>query len=500
MAAPPRIQWPHERRGLGSRLGRGLEVLAVLVAVGMLLFRFAHFDLVPFILDEPQFLRAAHGQLGGGHWLSASPLVGTQGVTYGPSVLWFYGAVQKVLGPAPRRDLMAMCVLVTLSHGAFAFAVSRMFRGGALLFAALLALVAASPYQFFWSRLAWDQLVNVCAAWTVVLLCAPGPLGWGRRLALGAVLGLAISSHLMVVPLVALTFAVLGLERLREPRALLATLVPMLGMVLLVNLPYLLYLRAHPPPALPPVSQPFSWELWRENLWQPARVATAAGLDYFFDGAWEDFLGWSGPVGRLFRDTAWMPLALSAVSALGLGLTLGAKQSERRRLAGLGLLAWLGYSLFYTYRVLERHPHYQFPTWWLVGVGVAGLLAWLGERAPAVGTLATGVVFLAALAQFALVERWMGYIQARGGTQGVHYSVPLGAQRRVLREACTRSEGQALTVWNLTALFPQSLDYVAWTTPECEGKQVQLCRQCPARGTLFRLRYASPGAGAVVLE
>ena len=501
MASSPRIQWPHERRGLSSRLGQGLELLAVLIAVGMLLFRFAHPELVPFILDEPQFLRAAHAQLGSGHWLSASPLVGTQGISYGPSVLWFYGAVQKVLGPAPQRSLFVMCALVTLAHAAFALAVSRLLRGGPLLFAALLALVAASPYQFFWSRLAWDQLVDVCAAWTVVLLCVPGPLGWGRRLGLGVVLGLALSSHLMVVPLVALTFTVLGLERLREPRVLLATLGPVLGVVLLVNLPYLLHLRAHPPPELPPVPQPFSWELWRENLWQPARVATVAGLDYFFDGAWDDFLRWSGPVGRLFRDTAWMPLALSAVSALGLVLLLlGGKAPEQRRLAALGLLTWLGYSLFYTHRVLERHPHYQFPTWWVVGVGVAGLLAWLRERAPAVGRLAVGGVFAAALVQFALVERWMGYIQARGGTQGVHYSVPLAAQQRVVREACTRAPGPVLTVWNHTALFAPALDYVVWTTPECAGKQVRLCTRCPAQGPLLRLRYATSGAGAVVLD
>src|SRR3712207_7521148 len=59
------------------------------------------------------------------------------------------------------------------------------------LFRSLLALVASSPYQFFWSRLAWDQMVNVCASWMVVLLCLPGPLGRWRLL----LLGLAIRSE-----------------------------------------------------------------------------------------------------------------------------------------------------------------------------------------------------------------------------------------------------------------------------------------------------------------
>ncbi len=475
------------------------EGLALVAAVLMLGYRFANVELTPFILDEPRFLQAAYAQVSTGQWLSASPLVGTQGVTYGPSVLWFYGLVHLLLGPDPRTSILVMCATVTLAHAALALSVARLFRGGWLLAAALLALVASSPYQFFWSRLAWDQLVNVCAAWTVVLLSLPGPLGWGRRLALGAVLGVAISSHLMVVPLVALTLAVLAWEQRHRPRELVATLGPVLATLLVVNLPYLGFLRAHPPPPLPPASRSFSWELLGEQLLQPARVATAWKLDYFFDGAWPEFLRGSGAVGWALEHTVAGLVLLVLVSAAGLLLTLRARTPEQRRVTWLALGTWLGYAGFYTLRALERHPHYQFPTWWLVVVGVAGALYWLREKSPRLGTVATGAVLLGALPQFLVSVEWMSYIRAQGGSRGVHYSVPLAAQQRMLDEACARVTGPLL-LQNLTHLFPSSLAYVARTTPACEGKAVYICgRACPSVPRL-RLRYAGPTGGALHLE
>jgi hypothetical protein len=493
--------WPSSssRRSLPDTLALLLQGLALLAAGLMLGYRFANFELVPFILDEPQFLEAAQAQVRTGQWLSASPLVGTQGVTYGPSVLWFYGLVHWLLGPDPRTSILVMCATLTLAHAALALAVARLFRGGPLLAAALLALVASSPYQFFWSRLAWDQLVNVCAAWTVVLLSLPGPLGWGRRLALGGVLGVAISSHLMVMPLVALTLTVLAWEQRHRPRQLVATLGPVLAVLLGVNLPYLGFLRAHPPPPLPPASRGFSWELLGEQLLQPARVATAWRLDYFFDGAWPEFLRGSGVVGRaLEHSVAGLALLVLASTCGLLLIALRARPPEQRRVAGLALGTWLGYAGFYTLRVLERHPHYQFPTWWVVVVGVAGALCWLRERSPRLGTTATGAVFVGAALQLLVSVEWMGYIRAHGGSRGVHYSVPLAAQQRILQEACARAPGELL-LRNLTNLFPQSLAYVAQTTPACEGKVVHICQQdCPP--PLLQLRYAGSVGGALVLE
>lgn len=496
------------RRTLAEATRSPAELLSLLclgLALGLLGYRFVHFDLVPFILDEPHFLHAAGAQLQQGQWLSASPLVGTQGTRYGPSVLWFYGVTQWLLGPSPQVCVLAMCATVTVSHAALALAVGRAFRGSLLVHAALLALVASSPYQFFWSRLAWDQLVNVCACWVVVLLSWPGPPGWGRRLALGAVLGIALSSHLMVVPLAALTVALLSWEQLRQPRALVATLAPVLGMALVVNLPYLGYLRAHPPPPLP-APHPWTWGLLLEQLLQPPRVATAWGLQYFFDGAWPHFLEWSGGV-RPLLERAWGTLLLvAAASAVGLLTALRAPEPQQRRLAWLAVATWVGYAAFYTYRTLDRHPHYQFPTWWVVVVGVAGLLVLLQRYSARLGTVAAGTVLVAAGLQWLVSVQWMDYIDRWTGTRGLHYSVPLAQQQRALEQACTRARALAparVLLRNETLLTPAAVAYVVQTLPACSGAQLRVCQpgDCPAAASpRLRLRYAGSVGGALAVD
>lgn len=479
-----------------------LSGLAVLAALAMMAYRLMNFDLVSFINDEPQFLTAANEQLRTGHWVSASPLTGTQGTVYGPTVVWFYGAVHKLFGDAPQTSILVMCLTLTVAHVALALALARLFRGGPVLFAALLALVAASPYQFFWSRLAWDQMVNICASWTVVLLCLPGPWSWRRSAGLGLVLGLAISSHLMVLPLAALSFAVLGLEQLRRPRQLALTLGPALAAVVLVNLPYLGFLRAHPPPPLPPAG-PFSWTLLGEHLIQPTRVATAWGLGYFFDHVWPDFLQWVGGTGRwLLEHASWSVAGLLLLSAAGLSFTLRASEPEQRRVARLALAAWLAYGAFYTLRGLSREPHYQFPTGWIMAAGVAGAIHALRSRNLRWGTVATAAVLAGAAGQFLVNVAWMRYARERGGTQGIHYSTPLAAQQAIMLRACQEAGQGAVFLENHTSLFPPSLGYVARTTPACQGVSVYLCRPwgCPPGAPVRRLRYATPNGGAVILE
>src|SRR3954464_11736728 len=147
----------HGLEGAPHRVRRRLDgghVLAIL-ALSMLACRFAHLELAAFARDEPQFLAAARDQLRTGHWLSANPLYGNLGLRYGPAALWFYGAIQALFGDAPRTGIVATGLAVTLSQLAFAAALTRLFDGDAAFFAALVALLASSPYEFLWSRLAW---------------------------------------------------------------------------------------------------------------------------------------------------------------------------------------------------------------------------------------------------------------------------------------------------------------------------------------------------------
>jgi len=90
--------------------------LLALAAIGVLMLRLVDLDLASFILDEPQFLDAARAQLSTGQWRSASPLVETLGLHYGPTVFWFYGLVQSVFGDAARTNITAMCLMLTVAH------------------------------------------------------------------------------------------------------------------------------------------------------------------------------------------------------------------------------------------------------------------------------------------------------------------------------------------------------------------------------------------------
>jgi hypothetical protein len=232
-------------------------------------------------------------------------------------------------------------------------------------------------------------------------------------------------------------------------------------------------------------------------------VASTWGLAYFFDHTWPHFLQWLGSTGRwLLEHAGWSVAVLVALSAAGMLLTLRAREPEQRRMARLTLAVWLGYAAFYTLRGLSREPHYQFPSWWVVAVGVAGALHALHTRSPRWGTVATALVLGAAGVQFLVNVAWMGYVRQHGGTQGVHYSTPLGAQQEMIRRVCEETPGP-VSLESHTVLFPHSLSYVAKTTPACRNVALHICGAwggCPPGTSLRRLRYAAPVGGALVLE
>src|SRR5258708_40345873 len=108
----------------------------------------------PFIQDEPIFLMTAREQLRSGHWVSASPISGTQGLRYGPSVFWFYGVVQALFGPAPEASIAAMCIMLCLAHIAIAAGLARIYGGGWRLCPTLFAFLPSSAFLFLWFPLA----------------------------------------------------------------------------------------------------------------------------------------------------------------------------------------------------------------------------------------------------------------------------------------------------------------------------------------------------------
>lgn len=497
------------------------------VALALLGYRFANLELSPFLNDEPRIQHLAQQQLVTGRWASHG-LTGTQGVAYGPFILWFYGGLHALVGPDPLWSIAGLCLTLSIAHLALAASLTLLFDGGLVFFATLLSFIASSPYLFFFCRTAWDNpLVNALSAATVIVFAAQrrgpvtgdtgaaGRVRWIRALLLGLVLGAAISTHLMVLPLAALALALLAWETrlLRVPGSppglgLPAAAAAVAGLgILVVNIPYLRYLVrvsassavAHAPPGY----RGFSISVWAAHFLQPARVATTWGIDRYFDAAWGDFQEWLGGARFLFEHAA-LPMAFCmALAILGIVATLGRAAAAPRRLAILAAATWASYPLLYAARDLGRHPHYQQPTWWVIPFGIAGALAWLGEHRPAWARAATAIVGIIAALQFSFIVSWMGYVRDRDGTRGGAYGTPIGSQRRVAQFACGM-RGSIVVIENETALRPQSLEYIAEADPACAGRQVIVCP--PGRcvglpgGRPLHLRYAAEKGGALRLE
>lgn len=463
----------------------------------MIAYRYANLGSVSFINDEPAFLTAARAQLGGGHWVSVSPLVGKQGLHYGPTVLWFYGVVHLLFGSDPATHIFAMLTCMVAAHVALAYGIARRF--GSLQGATALAFIASSPYQFFWSRLAWDQTVDVGSALIAFAFCAYDRITPRVAVFLGITIGLAVSSHLMVLPLAAVACAFIAFESIRRREW---TPIAVLGATaLVVNIPYLLYLSRHFGDASP--AEAFSWDLARTYALEPARVAGLFGIDYFFDDAWRDFLASEAR----WRDAPLLsslaPLFLAIVAAAGLVLVAWKRRGPDRRAALFALFVWPAYVLFFAQRRVGTPPHYQFATWWLIPVGVASMLWAMRSSSRWLGAGAVVAVWIFSLLQMRFICDWMAYVRGHGGTQGVHYGTPLAEQKAAVEAVCGDDHRRVL-VFNETRLFDLSLRYVASTTPRCAGKTVSFCgsEDCSGAGGAGRVHvsYARPGSGWLFLR
>lgn len=490
---------------------RDASLLLAAAALALMAWRFTRLDLAAFINDEARILEGGSDQLRTGRWLSAVPYPGTQGVRYGPAAFWFYGIVSWIWSDHPRTAILAMCAVISLAQIALAAALARAFGGGPWLFATLLAFLASSPYQFFWSRLAWDQTVDWTSGAIVAVLALHAQPRWPTGLAVGGLLGLAISSHLMVLPFAAALALTLAVEVWAPPegrRRWIGFLAGAGAGAVLVSLPYLRFLASAPLAEMHAV--PLDLGTLAAFVFEPARVATTWGIEYFFDDDWQDFQRWAGGYGALWRG-GFAAAALVAVATLfGLIAAVRSADARERRLGRLGMLTWMLAPPVLATRTLARHPHYQWMTWWLVLVGLAATLAWLrrhgGGRAR-VGVLA---VWLLAALQCGFVATWLRYIDERVGTRGIHYGTPVGDQETTMQAVCRQPE-ERLVLRNETAIFRRPLAYWSRVLPECRGKEVVVCGAgaragflaCPEPdpgGRSLRLVYAREAGGALRLE
>jgi hypothetical protein len=494
------LQWWMERDGLWSA-PLWARVLVVAAALGLLCLRFADRDLVPYILDEPKFQDVAQRSVESGTWPAISPVVASLGARYGPGPVYFFTAVHHLVGPRPERSALATTFFLSLTQIALAAALARALRGGAVLFATLTALLAGSPFLFFWSRPAWDALAGYTAA-AVALAATDRPVSVVRGLLIGALLGLGLASHPMTVPLTLAVLLVLSWEAVRRPAGARGVLAVVAALVL-VNVPYMVAIAHETRQPTLPGDQGFVARLLSVpgrlvgQLLEPARVLTTAGVDYFFDAAWPDFRAWLGAPGALLVAGPMVAVTLALAGATGLVWAAHHGGQGIRRVARVGLLAWLGLAALLSFLGLGIQPHYQLAAWWLVPAGVGALVMTLLQRYPRLARALLVFVWVLALAEATFNQEWMRWVRERGGTAGIHYSVPMAAQRALLRAACSTERPQ-VALANRTYLFPESVLSLAQTEPTCAGKRVAVCPgNCPVLDSQWRVvsvRYAAyPG-------
>ena len=477
-----------------------------LVGLGVAAFawRFIDLDLAPFFGDEPHFLDAARWQLTSGHLLTRSPLEGTSGYYYGAAVLWFYGLLQVLAGPSVKVALGAMAATLTLAQGFFAVSVARalspskswhgLLRGEERwLLGTTLLLTASSPYQHFWSRLAWDQLTDAVAFVVAGLLLGLSGRSLRRAVLIGCLLGLGLSSHPMLVPfaLIAGVATSLGSERPVRWRDAIGRAAGLGAAAVLVLTPWLLDLWPQRGQAS---KLGHASVLTLERALEVFRAPGSAGIEYFFDREWPAFLASSHAP---FGWNVLAPVTQVLWVLLGLGGLLAGLRGERWRLAVIGLATLVAYPLFYAWQGIPMQPHYQFPTGWAPVLGAALLLA---SSRRALRRLALVAVLLISVWQLDFVAGWRGWIAEREGTRGVHYAVPLGEQTRVVAAICAHGAGPVAVSLEIVGL-PASFEYLTSIDPSCARRELRWCglgRACAEPGSqemVARVGYAT-GEGA----
>lgn len=475
-----------------DRAASSVDTALAGLALALLSYRFFNLDLVTFINDEPHLLEAAEREAHGGAWVIASPIPGTQGLHYGPVPTWFYGVIHLIFGAKPLASIVAMGLVVTLGQIAFAALLARRFAEREVAFVLTAFLVAASPFDFAWSRTAWDNTIVVGTFSCAALLLAEDELTNVRCLTIGTLVGLAVGSHLMVLPaLIAIVTARLVLDRARW-RATLKRLFVAGAPAAVLNLPYVWYLVtlkhhagaasvaaashvavAGSPPAHPAFSLASAVSDVVEAYLAPARILTLSGIDYFFDGAWRDFQGALGSASMFLHD-AWYVVFLAGFAIAGLWRAARHETDSRlRRIAIFALASWGAHATFILVRGIDPHPHYQHPVWWTVPTGIVLFAKQLADRRPKLArAFALGVPALATL-HFAFLPVWMQFLRVEGGTRYVHTTTVLPEEEEWVRRACLLAP--RVRVDNRTVIFPAAIEYLAAHDDACKGHVMDTC-------------------------
>ena len=457
------------------------------IALVLLALRFVRLDLASFYMDEPSFLTAAAQQIDTGTWASRSPIVGNSNLHYGPSILWFYGAVQLLLGRSAVVMIGAMCATVTAAQMYFAYSITRAFtwrhtdgtkspasmlRSGEarLVGGCVLLLLASSPLQYIWSRLAWDQLTDITAFAAVGVLAAPARLSAMRAGVTGVLLGIGMSSHPLIIPLVPLALILIAASHRGDGKDMLIAVTAFIVPFIAVNIPWLLAVRQEIMDGTAIALRARHEAAFFPDRWlEPLMAMGSFDLAYFFDAEWLVF-------------ARKLPVSNDIVGALGLlfgivSVCLGtvyaffAPRGAPRRIALMASAASVAFPVYMTRLGTGMNPHYQFPTGWVVPVLLAAALS--GARAPVVRHVLVGLLITCAAAQAGVLAVGASWIAQHDGTRGPHYGTTVGSQLALVRTVCGTS--RAAVIFNRTNVRAETLRYHLRTVPACASNDVAVC-------------------------
>lgn len=471
-------------------------------AVILCLLRFVDIDSAPFINDEPQLQLLIDSHLQS-HSFPLLGLMGTHGIHYGPTALWFYFPIR--LFTDHLNTIIAYYAAIIIAGYALLVAAVRKSAGKEVA-AWVAAFIAASPYLFFYARLPWDNpfLIPLIAAVCFSVVRIDQKIDRLPWLFLGLAGGLIVDLHLMAVPVLVAAVATLLptlIGRVRRPdtrkMVIQGVLLAAVAFVAIV-VPYLSQVwngisageqfdsgLPHIGSGLKYFPRYFSW----------------TAMQYFIEGPrdFREMVFGGGVLSALFhfdpsyclRIAAWILLPLTAWRMV----------RHYRSVSTIQRMAFFSFFFLMLYyggvRIDLNHPHYILPIWWVMIffgsealVEAKGALRWV-LRGAGVLTLLMNLIF---------IVQAHAWIVQNHGTRGTHYT-PVhteleSAVAGICKNVASRhpSVGELVPVWldgsGVIGIFPFPIEYYFRHEPSCLGRVISLSADQPVAGIeRFALYY-----------
>lgn len=474
-------------------------------ALSLTVLRLLDLGTAPFIQDEPAIQLMLDDHLAA-HTLPTHGVMGTKGLVYGPTAAWLY---------MPVRLFTDDVTWIIAMHAAL------QCIGLVLLFLAIRAsagkdtalwtwlLVAASPYLFFYARLAWDNTFLVPLVALVLFLLVyieRRPGGIAAWTGLGVVLGLIFDLHLMALPVIAaavITLAPIALQARRSPRVGVGVLLATVAAGSIAT-PYLREvssaLRHGSQFAL---TQEGFARVLPETLQTMRRYSSAEGMEYFLGQSFAPVVSALGPLGWAFALDWVVALAAAGSLFLTTGRLIHAASRGGWQMASpmpvrFGVVFfWLLLLYYWGVAPSPFHPHYAIACFWLLPFFAVWSLRHLPPWARAI---LQGTIGLLVIGDAAFVLRAHALIARNHGTRGDHYGSIPAQVRTAARDICraTRGVGQTLAVVDLRrvpSVLPLPLRWFDHHVADCANIELSFSDggRRPS-DPVFRLAYgeASP--------